>query len=252
MKLQLLSIPLLVALLLSPLAAAAAGSIAFSSPTSGTSYSGQGSYTISGTITPTPTLPDNVNVVVELQGTSTPLDVEQVSVQAGGVFSVTTLYGGNSGWVTGTMVISASDSTGASGSTTFAYTASGQTQTSGNTLTVVARSDSLVYTGQTAQIFALAYWGNGSAAAKATFAATVYGPTGSVSSITWTKSSPAGGNALWTAAIPAGTADGVYAADVSATEGGITTWTQTSFEVDSAVASTSAVAAIATSICSSD
>ncbi|MGA2199092.1 MAG: hypothetical protein ABSG45_04060, partial [Nitrososphaerales archaeon] len=112
MRLQLLAIPLLVALMLSPLAAAAAGSITFSSPLSGATYHGQGAYTISGQITPTPTLPDNVNIVVNQQGQSSPLDVEQVSVQAGGLFSVSTLYGGNSAWTTGTYVITAVDSTG--------------------------------------------------------------------------------------------------------------------------------------------
>ena len=94
--------------------------------------------------------------------------------------------------------------------------------------------------------YALAYWNNGSAAKAAVWTATVYGPTGSAAGITWTKSSPASGVALWTATIPAGAADGVYAAEISATEGGITSWTQTSFQVNSGLASTSSIASLAT------
>jgi len=147
MKLQLLAIPLLVALILSPLAAAAAGSITFSSPVAGAAYSGQGAYTITGTITPTPSLPDNVNIVVTLQGQSTPLDVEQVSVAAGGTFSVSTLYGGNAAWVTGTYVITASDSSATTGTTTFTYTAGSSPPPSGIVLSVTARADAVVYSG---------------------------------------------------------------------------------------------------------
>lgn len=69
MKLQFLAIPLLVALLFSPLASAAAatGTISFSSPAAGAHYSAGTSYTIAGTITPTPSLPDNVFIEVTSQ-----------------------------------------------------------------------------------------------------------------------------------------------------------------------------------------
>jgi len=217
MKLQLLAAPLLVALMLSPmLAAAATGTITFSSPTAGASFSGTTAYTISGTITPTPALPDNVVITVTAPGGVSPVDETTVAVGAGGTFSYATNVGGSAAWVTGTYTISAFDSNGATGTETFSYTAT-VTPPSGIALTVTAKSDDIVYAGQAAQIYALAYWNNGSAAKAAVFTATVYTPTGAVSSITWTKSSPAAGIALWSATIPAGTADGVYAAEISAT-----------------------------------
>jgi len=90
MKLQLLAIPLLVALMASPmLASAATGTITFSSPASGASYAGTQTYTITGTISPAPTLPDNVVITVTLQGGSpSPLDEATVAVGAGGTFNV--------------------------------------------------------------------------------------------------------------------------------------------------------------------
>jgi len=70
MKLQLLAIPLIMALIASPMfAAAATGSITLSSPVAGSTISAGASYTIAGTITPTPTLPDNV--FVEVTNTAT-------------------------------------------------------------------------------------------------------------------------------------------------------------------------------------
>ena len=148
MKLQLLSIPLLVALLLSPLAASAAtGSIAFSSPATTFAPNGSTAYTITGTITPTPTLPDNVNIQVTEQGASGVFDATNVAVAAGGTFTYSTYAGGNSAWTSGTYVITATDSNGASGTQTFKYTSSGPTSTSGSYLTVVAPSE--VVTGAT-------------------------------------------------------------------------------------------------------
>ena len=148
MKLQLLSIPLLVALLLSPLAASAAtGSITFSSPATTFAPIGSTAYTITGTITPTPTLPDNVNIQVTEQGASGVFDATNVAVTAGGTFTYSTYAGGNSAWTSGTYVITATDSNGATGTQTFKYISSGTTSPSGSYLTVVAPSE--VVTGAT-------------------------------------------------------------------------------------------------------
>jgi len=216
MKLQFLAIPLLLALMLSPLAAAAAtGSITFSSPAASTVYSGQGAYTISGTITPTPSLPDNVNVVVTQQGQSTPLDVETASVQAGGVFSVSTLYGGNSAWTSGTYVITASDSTGASGTITFTYHSSGTTTSSTNYLTVVAASD--VITGATStNVFV---WTSSPATVTGWFLAPGATTTTSLGSATRVPSANVGGLDVYafSVTLPATAATGVYLVGASGT-----------------------------------
>jgi len=247
MKLQLLAIPLLLALMLSPLAAAAASTVTFTSPAANASFSGTQSLTISGTITPAPALPDTATIAIaNPQGQV--VDFQAEAVQAGGVITpYVTNVGGNPSYISGTYTISISDSSGPLGSETFTYTAT-TTAPAGTTLTVIANSASTVFAGQTAQIFALAYWNNGSAAAAATWSATVYTPAGAVATMVWTKSTPASGSALWTATIPAGSADGVYAAVISATEGGIKSWTQTSFQVNSQIASASALTTLTTNL----
>jgi len=153
MKLQLLAAPLLVALILSPMfAAAASGTISFSSPTAGSSFSGTQAYTITGTISPTPTLPDNVVITVTLNGGSpSPLDEATVAVGAGGSFTYATNVGGNSAWLTGTYTITAFDSNGATGTTTFMYTASITTTPSSGYVTIEAPS--VVLPGQSANVF---------------------------------------------------------------------------------------------------
>ena len=115
------AVTIAVALLLVPMASSAAGSITFTSPAAGASYSGSQAYTIAGTISPTPTQVDNVGITVKNPSGQT-VDVGNVPVSSGG-FSYSTAVGGPSGWVTGTYTISAQDSYGASGTATFTYTA---------------------------------------------------------------------------------------------------------------------------------
>lgn len=111
------------ALVLSPLAVGA-GSITFSSPASGASYKGTQSYSITGAVSPIPSQPDNVFVSVKSPGGLT-VDAGSVSVsQSTGTFTYATATGGSSSWVSGTYTITATDSFGAIGSTTFSYTSS--------------------------------------------------------------------------------------------------------------------------------
>ncbi len=149
MKLQFLAIPLLVALMLSPLAAAAAtGSITFSSPAVRRADIGYSSVHDLWTISPTPTLPDNVFISVNQQGSSDVLDATIVAVTAGGTFSYATYAGGNTAWVTGTYVITATDSNGATGTTTFKYISTIGTQPSTGSLSD-SRGTQQVLTGAT-------------------------------------------------------------------------------------------------------
>ena len=108
-------------LALTPMIATAAGSITFTSPAAGASYSGSQAYTISGTISPAPTQPDQVGLTVKNPSGQT-VDIASVSVSSGS-FSYSTAVGGTSAWVTGTYTITALDSYGATGTTTFSYTA---------------------------------------------------------------------------------------------------------------------------------
>ena len=109
------------ALLLSPMVASAAGSITFSSPGAGASYKGSASYTISGTVSPAPTLADQVGITVKNPSGQT-VDIASVPVNSG-AFTYSTATGGTAAWESGTYTISATDSYGATGTTSFQYTA---------------------------------------------------------------------------------------------------------------------------------
>ena len=120
-----LEIPVLMALALSPLATAAqTGSITFTSPPAGASFYDFGPLNISGTISPIPMLPDNVSIALTLQGSpSGPIEQETAAVGAGGAFSYLAPLIGLFVSASGTYVISATDSYGATGATTFNYDA---------------------------------------------------------------------------------------------------------------------------------
>jgi CO/xanthine dehydrogenase FAD-binding subunit len=107
------------------------GTIKFSSPPNGGTLTGTQSYTISGTISPTPSLPDSVHIEVQLQGGGAPgmpgstvADSSTVAVTASGTFSYATKVGGSSAWVPGAYIIMATDSKGASGNMLYEYSTS--------------------------------------------------------------------------------------------------------------------------------
>ena len=110
-----------VALLLSPMVVTGAGTISFTSPTSGSSYKGSAGYTIAGTISPAPTQADQVGITIA-NPSGTTVDVGNVPVTSG-AFSYSTAVGGTPAWISGTYTITAQDSYGATGTTTFTYTA---------------------------------------------------------------------------------------------------------------------------------
>jgi hypothetical protein len=115
------AVAIAMALVMSPMVVNAAGAITFTSPASGASYSNSQTYTISGTISPAPTQADQVGITVKNPSGQT-VDLASVSVSSGS-FSYTTAVGGTSAWTSGTYTISALDSYGATGTTTFSYTA---------------------------------------------------------------------------------------------------------------------------------
>ncbi len=108
------------ALLLVPMVSVAAGTISFTSPAAGSSFKDSQAYTISGTISPAPTQPDQVFITVKNPSGST-VDSASATVTSG-AFSYSTAVGGSSAWVAGTYTITAQDTFGATGSTTFSYT----------------------------------------------------------------------------------------------------------------------------------
>ena len=114
------AVAIAMALVLSPMVVNAAGSVTFTSPASGASYTGSQSYTISGTISPAPTQADQVGLTVK-NPTGQTVDLASVTVSSGS-FSYSTAVGGTAAWVTGTYTITALDSYGATGTATFTYT----------------------------------------------------------------------------------------------------------------------------------
>jgi hypothetical protein len=114
------AVSIALALLLVPLASTAAGSISFTSPAAGASFSGSQAYTISGTVSPAPTQADGVGITVKNPAGQV-VDQDTAAVTSG-AFSYSTAVGGTSSWTTGTYTISATDSFGATGSATFTYT----------------------------------------------------------------------------------------------------------------------------------
>src|SRR5208283_1200674 len=134
MKIRFLVLPFLFLLILAPLVVTpATGVITFTNPTDFSSFGGPQPYTISGTITPIPPLPDNVFIQVRLQGSLYPVDAQTVSLTSDGTFSYSTYMGGNAAWTNGTYVITASDSSGATASIQFTYNSNSVTTTSTST-----------------------------------------------------------------------------------------------------------------------
>ena len=231
----LIAAALVTALVLAPMAASA-GSISFSSPASGSSFKGSASYTISGTVSPAPGQADSAFISVTNPAGAT-VDAGSVPVSASaGTFSYSTAVGGSPLWVTGTYTITATDSYGATGTTTFSYTAAA-VPAAGLALEVYSTASTPVYAGQTAQISALVAWNNGTAATGASFKVFLVSPSGSATPLTTTPTSPTSGEYWWNYPVPSGSADGLYAIIIGATSGSFTAWTQTSFTVNSEVAS---------------
>jgi hypothetical protein len=237
----LIAAALVAALVLTPMAAAA-GSITFSSPASGASYKGSASYTIAGTVSPAPGQADSVFISVKNPAGSTVDATSATVTPSSGAFSYSTAVGGSASWITGTYTITATDSYGATGSTTFTYSA-GPPPQAGLALVITAAAGSPVYAGQTTQISALVTWNNGSAASGATFQAWLVSPSGSAAPLTAAPTTPVSGVYWWSYPVPASSANGLYAVVLGASSGGFKAWTQTSFTVNSQIANGASIAA---------
>lgn len=199
----LIATALVLALILTPLVAHAAGSITFSSPASGASYSGSQSYSITGVITPAPGVADSVFLTVKNpSGQTVDASSSSVSPSTGG-FTYSTAVGGSANWVTGTYTISGTDSLGATGTTTFHFTAS----TPSSTGFVTVLGPNLLLPGQTGNVF---IWASSTGSVTAWYLAP--GST-STTALAPNRVSPSpGGLVIYSATftLPAGSPDGVY------------------------------------------
>jgi hypothetical protein len=230
----LIATALVAALVLAPMVASA-GTITFTSPAAGSSFKGSESYTIAGTVSPAPGQADSAFIAVKSPSGAT-VDAGSVPVNPStGAFSYSTAVGGPLWTTSGTYTITATDSYGATGTTTFTYTAAAA-PTAGLALEIWATASTMVYSGQTAQISAFVAWNNGTTATVTAFKVFLVNPSGTATPLTTTPTTPTSGDYWWTYPVPAGSADGLYALIIGATSGTYTTWTQTSFTVNSEVA----------------
>jgi hypothetical protein len=243
---------LVLVLVVSPLTAHAVGSITFSSPASGSSFRGSASYTISGSVSPAPGGPDGVFLSVKNPGGSQ-VDAGNVPANAGtGAFSFSTAVGGSNLWTTGTYTITATDSFGATGSTTFTYTAPGPTPVASQ-LNVHVDAATPDYAGQSVGVAATVTWANGSLATVSNWLTAEYFAPGS------TTPTPLGsptaiveGSTIvayaWTVALPSSAADGLYLVHLQANATNNAGYGSGSFTVNSQIASKTGLASIASSI----
>ncbi|HXW37864.1 MAG TPA: hypothetical protein VEJ36_08200 [Nitrososphaerales archaeon] len=240
-------------LALSPLVVHAAGIVTFTSPTAGSTISG--SYSVAGTVSPAPTGADNLFIDVT-NPAGNPVSVADVPVTPNtGAFSTSFTTGSGSTWPTGTYTITATDSNGNTGSTTFNFVAPKTPTTStGIVLQVTATASTPVQPGDTVELSALVAFSNGTAARSANFTIWQISPSGSTTQLTATPTAPSGTTGVWwwSISVPSSAADGLNALIIGATagsgSGAYTAWTQTGFTVDSSFASSASVASLSGSL----
>jgi trimeric autotransporter adhesin len=242
----LIATALVLALIFTPLVAHAAGSITFSSPASGSAYKGTQAYTITGVINPAPGVADSAFITVKNPSGQT-VDATSASASPStGSFTYNTATGGSSNWVTGTYTITATDSYGATGSTTFTYTAVGGTTTSG--LVFQAQASSLVLQGDTAMVSALVVQ-NGTPVSGANFTGSwLWAPGATTPTALGSPTAGPAGTYEWSVPVSSSAKAGLYAVYLGLTLGGSTTWTQTGFTVTTSVGSASGLASVNTAI----
>jgi len=240
-------------LILTPALASAAGSI--SVHTDAASYSGSQTITISGTANPAPGSGYSALVTVTNPAAQTVFQLPTPIDPTAGTFSLSFAAGGTAAWTTGTYSVSASTQGYTSGVTTFQYTCTTcGTSTSGLSLIASATAATPLYAGQTAQVEAWAYWSTGFPAKSVSFTAWLVSPDGKAAAITTAPTAVSGatGAYWWNIPLAASAADGLYAVmlNASATTSGTTYWTftQTSFTVNSQIASTGSIQALSSSL----
>jgi len=144
-------------LVLGPVAALGATST-MTLATNAASYSGQADITVSGTISPAPTIASNV--IITTTGTSGAVDINSVPVGTGtGTFTYTIVAGGNANWVSGTYTVNATwgaQGNTATKTTTFTYTGVSPPGTTTVTTTVTSTVTSGVSTVTSSDAAALA------------------------------------------------------------------------------------------------
>jgi len=98
--------------------------------TNAPSYAGQATITISGTVTPAPTITSTA-VVLTTKGPAGAVDIGEAAVATGtGAFTYTLVSGGTTAWMSGTYTVNGTwgaQGNTATATTTFAYTSSGTT-----------------------------------------------------------------------------------------------------------------------------
>jgi len=241
-------------LVLGPLAAFGATSMTIS--TNASSYAGQATITVSGSVTPAPTVASAV--VITTRGPSGVVDTGEAAVSTvDGSYSYVFVTGGSSAWTTGTYTVNGT--WGAQGNTatavtTFSYTAAGVGggAAAAPIIYIYVSSASQVSAGQTVQIEAMTVWSNnGTLATASTLTGTLVAPGATATSGGASLGSAAfssKGEYYWNYAVPANAGNGAYMIQVLAKDGGYVGWGLGSFTVISPVATPAEVSAVTTAV----
>jgi len=224
------------------------------------SYSDSNTISISGTVSPTPSVASNVVLTItNPSGAIVDVSSNPVSTTTG-TYSYAVVAGGTPSWTAGTYTIKAvwgASGQSASATATFTYTPSSTTAAAVTPYLVVqAQATTPVFAGQTVQLAVLVEWNNGTlACANPCFGTVyVYTPSGTQKTIydpTNSSTNPITvrtGFFVWSWTVPSSATDGMYAvhAWASVTSGAATYQGQglTSYTVNSQLASSSQVSAI--------
>lgn len=205
---------------------------------------------ITGTVTPAPGA--GVSAFIQITNPAgKAVAAASVAVDpAAGTFSYTFAAGGTTLWVTGSYTVSATAS-GATGITSFTYTAATPTPTTGgnvNALTVWVQATSPVFPGDTVQVATLVEWTqNGSLATTNFQTAHYHTPTGGLVNL-GTATTIHKGFYFWTITLPATAATGTYFVHVWVNNSGPQGQGLGSFTVSSSLASGASQTQILTAV----
>jgi len=217
--------------------AAGTSTIQFTSPVPGATITGTQSYTIAGSVTPAPGVTDNVFIEVK-NPSGVIVDMASVPVNPStGAFSYQTAAGGSSKWIVGTYTITATDSYGATGTTTFSYAPT--PAPTAVTSALVLQAESPVFAGQTAYIYAMVQSAGG--LANATFPVAEYFTPSGVSSALGAPVQLATGLYEWSVALPSSAPSGSYLVYVQSNVSGSLANAVVQFTVNNDIASNSSV-----------
>ena len=191
-----LSAVILAAVLVLGPAVAFGATLTMTLQTNAPSYAGQSTITVTGTVTPAPTI-SNTAVVITTKGPSGAVDIGEATVATStGAFTYTLVSGGSSAWTSGTYTVNGT--WGAQGNTatktaTFGYTSGGGTSSGGAAMAVTIDATTPAVAGSTVYIAVLTASPTGTLDDVATWSPFhIHYPDGTLHNVCTAVATPAG------------------------------------------------------------